>query len=146
MEVQVGDRVKKGQVLLTDKKNPGINYTSPASGEVIEINRGAKRAFLSLVVKVDGAESIDFLDIVFKLEKAFEISIPRDELFPDDILTNAEYVQDGKVTATGIEQLKKRMPFADLSKFESNPMVQDFGNLLTVSDLCRYVSSKVGAE
>jgi Na+-transporting NADH:ubiquinone oxidoreductase subunit A len=60
MEVQVGDRVKKGQVLLTDKKNPGINYTSPASGEVIEINRGAKRAFLSLVVKVDGAESIDF--------------------------------------------------------------------------------------
>ena len=93
-----------------------------------------------------GAESIDFLDIVFKLEKAFDISIPRDELFPDDILTNAEYVQDGKVTETGIEQLKKRMPFADLSKFESNPMVQDFGNLLTVSDLCRYVSSKVGAE
>lgn len=93
-----------------------------------------------------GAESIDFLDIVFKLEKSFEISIPRDELFPDDILTNAEYVQDGKVTAAGIEQLKKRMPFADLSKFESNPMVQDFGNLLTVSDLCRYVSSKVGAE
>ena len=93
-----------------------------------------------------GAESIDFLDIVFKLEKSFDISIPRDELFPDDILTNAEYVQDGKVTATGIDQLKKRMPFADLSKFESNPMVQDFGNLLTVSDLCRYVSSKVGAE
>ena len=93
-----------------------------------------------------GAESIDFLDIVFKLEKAFDISIPRDELFPDDILTNAEYVQEGKVTAVGIEQLKKRMPFADLSKFESNPMVQDFGNLLTVSDLCRYVSSKVGAE
>lgn len=93
-----------------------------------------------------GAESIDFLDIVFKLEKAFDISIPRDELFPDDILTNAEYVQDGKVTPSGIEQLKKRMPFADLSKFESNPMVQDFGNLLTVSDLCNYVSSKVGAE
>lgn len=92
-----------------------------------------------------GAESIDFLDIVFKLEKSFDISIPRDELFPDDILTNAEYVQDGKVTAVGIEQLKKRMPFADLSKFESNPMVQDFGNLLTVSDLCRYVSTKVGA-
>ena len=92
-----------------------------------------------------GAESIDFLDIVFKLEKAFEIQIPRDELFPDDILTNAEYVQDGKVTQTGIEQLKKRMPFADLSKFESNPMVQDFGNLLTVSDLCRYVTTKITA-
>jgi acyl carrier protein len=92
-----------------------------------------------------GAESIDFLDIVFRLEKAFEIEIPRSELFPEDILTNAEYVQDGKVTPEGVAELKKRMPFADLSKFESNPVVQDFGNLLTVSDLCRYVETKVGA-
>lgn len=93
-----------------------------------------------------GAESIDFLDIVFRLEKAFEIEIPRAELFPEDILTSAEYVQDGKVTEAGVAELKKRMPFADLSKFESNPMVQDFGNLLTVSDLCRYIESKVGAD
>jgi len=89
-----------------------------------------------------GAESIDFLDIVFKLEKSFGISIPRDELFPDDILTNAEYIDDGKVTADGLEKLKARMPFADLSKFEENPMVQDFGNLLTVKDLCNYVATK----
>lgn len=92
-----------------------------------------------------GAESIDFLDIVFRLEKAFEIEIPRSELFPEDILTNATYVQDGKVTPDGVAELKKRMPFADLSKFESNPVVQDFGNLLTVNDLCRYVETKVGA-
>ncbi|MEX0819101.1 MAG: acyl carrier protein [Pirellulaceae bacterium] len=92
-----------------------------------------------------GAESIDFLDIVFRLEKAFEIEIPRSELFPEDILTNAEYVKDGKVTDKGVEELKKRMPFADLTKFEANPVVQDFGNLLTVNDLCRYVESKVGA-
>src|SRR3990170_117148 len=92
-----------------------------------------------------GAESIDFLDIVFRLEKAFEIEIPRSELFPEDILTNAEYVQDGKVTAEGVAELKKRMPFADLSKFEARPVVQDFGNLLTVNDLCRYVETKVGA-
>ncbi len=90
-----------------------------------------------------GAESIDFLDIVFKLEKAFEINIPREELFPDDILTNAEYVQDGKVTEEGINVLKTRLPWADLTKFESNPRVQDFGNLLTVNDLCRYVQSKL---
>ena len=92
-----------------------------------------------------GAESIDFLDIVFKLEQAFDITIPRDELFPDDILTNAEYVSDGKVTPEGLAKLKDRMPFADLSKFEANPMVQEFGNLLTVKDLCNYVSSKVAA-
>ena len=92
-----------------------------------------------------GAESIDFLDIVFRLERAFEIEIPRSELFPEDILTNAEYVQDGRVTDAGLAELKIRMPFADLSRFEENPLVQDFGNLLTVSDLCRYVESKVGA-
>ena len=92
-----------------------------------------------------GAESIDFLDIVFRLEKAFGIEIPRSELFPEDVLTNAEYVENGKVTAAGLAELRKRMPFADLTRFEQNPVVQDFGNLLTVSDLCRYVESKVGA-
>ena len=91
-----------------------------------------------------GAESIDFLDIVFKLEKSFGITIPRDELFPDDILTNAEYINDGKVTPDGMEKLKARMPFADLTKFEQNPLVQDFGNLLTVKDLCNYVATKTG--
>ena len=90
-----------------------------------------------------GAESIDFLDIVFKLEKAFNITIPREELFPDDILTNAEYVKDGKVTEQGIAELKSRLPWADLSRFESNPRVQDFGTLLTVNDLCRYVERKL---
>ena len=90
-----------------------------------------------------GAESIDFLDIVFRLEKAFNIEIPRAELFPEDILTNAEYVKEGKVTAEGLTELKERMPFADLTKFEENPAVQEFGNLLTVSDMCRYVESKL---
>ena len=79
-----------------------------------------------------GAESIDFLDIVFRLEKTFEISIPRAELFPEDILTNAEFVHDGRVTDTGVAELKKRMPFADLSSFEANPLVQEFGNLLVL--------------
>jgi acyl carrier protein len=92
-----------------------------------------------------GAESIDFLDIVFRLEKAFEIEIPRSELFPEDILTNAEYLRNGRVTPDGIEELKRRMPFADLSKFEENPAVQEFSTQLTVSDLCRYIQGKVGA-
>ncbi len=91
-----------------------------------------------------GAESIDFLDIVFKLEKAFDITIPREELSPEDILTNNQYVQDGVVTADGMAELKRRMPWANLSEFEKNPRVQDFGNLLTVGDLCSYVGSKIG--
>ena len=89
-----------------------------------------------------GAESIDFLDIVFRLEKAFDIKIPRDELFPEDILTSAKYVEDGKVNAEGITLLRERMPFADLTKFEKNPAVQDFGNQLTVQDMCCYVEQK----
>jgi len=92
-----------------------------------------------------GAESIDFLDIVFKLEKAFNIEIPRKELSPEDILTNAEFVKDGKVTPAGIAELKKRMPFVNFTKFEANPNVREFSNLMTVGDLCRYVESKVGA-
>lgn len=90
-----------------------------------------------------GAESIDFLDIVFKLEKAFSITIPREELSPEDILTNSQYVQDGAVTSDGMAELKRRMPWANLTEFEKNPRVQDFGNLLTVGDLCNYVGSKV---
>ena len=91
-----------------------------------------------------GAESIDFLDIVFKLEKSFDITIPREELSPEDILTNSQYVQDGVVTDEGMAVLKRRMPWADLSEFEKSPRVQDFGNLLTVGDLCSYVESKLG--
>ena len=93
-----------------------------------------------------GAESIDFLDIVFRLEKAFDIKIPRGELFPEDILTNAQYVENGRVTPEGLQQLENRMPFADLSAFRANPLVQDFGNVLTVKDMCRYVESKIGAS
>ena len=90
-----------------------------------------------------GAESIDFLDIVFRLEKAFDIKIPRGELFPENILTDTQYVQDGKVTPAGLVELKKRMPFADLSGFEANPNIKEFGNLFTVRMLCQYVESKV---
>jgi acyl carrier protein len=91
-----------------------------------------------------GAESIDWLDIVFKLEKAFGIKISQSELSPEDILTSAEYVQDGKVNAAGLELLKKRMPFLDLTKFVANPAVNEFSGLLTVQDMVRFVQSKVG--
>ena len=92
------------------------------------------------------AESIDFLDIVFRLEKAFDIKIERGELFPEDILTNTDYVQDGKVNATGIAKLKERMPFADLTKFEANPVVQNLGQQLTVNDMCNFVAHKLAKK
>jgi acyl carrier protein len=91
-----------------------------------------------------GAESIDFLDIAFRLEKAFSIKIPQGELFPEDILTDPQYVQDGKVTEAGLAELRKRMPFANLENFAKNPVVQDLVNLMTVADLCRFVEGKSG--
>ena len=90
-----------------------------------------------------GAESIDFLDIVFRLEKAFDIKIPREELFPQDILTSADYVVDGKLNEAGLAELKKRLPFADLDKFAQNPKIQEFGSILTVGDIVRFIASKV---
>jgi acyl carrier protein len=93
-----------------------------------------------------GAESIDFLDIVFRLEKTFDIKIPRGELFPEDIFTNSDYVQDGRVTEAGLAELRSRMPFANLDEFAKNPVVQDFANLLTVADMCRFIETKLEVD
>jgi acyl carrier protein len=90
-----------------------------------------------------GAESIDFLDIVFRLEKSFGIKIPRGDLFPENLLTNPEFVQDGKLTPAGLGELKKRMPFADISKFEQNPLVGNLGDIFTVGMIVGYIESRV---
>ena len=63
MHVQVGDSVKKGQVLFEDKKNPGVKYTAPASGTVSAVNRGAKRVLQSVVIDISGDEAVTF-DVV----------------------------------------------------------------------------------
>ncbi|MBI3406848.1 MAG: acyl carrier protein [Planctomycetes bacterium] len=92
-----------------------------------------------------GAESIDFLDIVFRLEREFGIKIPRGELFPEAIFQgDPEFVQDGKVTDKGLSELKARMPFADLSGFEKNPELTGIGDLFTVDMITRYIQGKLG--
>jgi acyl carrier protein len=90
-----------------------------------------------------GAESIDFLDIVFRLEKAFDIKIPRGELFPDNILNNPEFVQNGKLTDAGLSQLKERMPHADFSEFEQDPDINKMAELFKVQTIVNYVMTKV---
>jgi acyl carrier protein len=90
-----------------------------------------------------GAESIDFLDIVFRLEKAFSIKIPRGELFPDNILNNPQYVQNGKLTADGLTELKARMPHADFTDFQNNPDVSKMAELFKVQTIVNYVMRKV---
>src|SRR5437763_5730104 len=91
-----------------------------------------------------GAESIDFLDIVFRLEREFGIKIPRGELFPESIFQgDPEFVQDGRVTEKGLAELKARMPFADMDQFEQNPEVSHISDLFTVDLITRYVQGKL---
>jgi acyl carrier protein len=94
-----------------------------------------------------GAESIDFLDIVFRLEREFGIKIPRGELFPESIFQgDPDFVQNGKVTERGLQELRTRMPFADISKFEKNPELTGIGDLFTVEMITRYIQGKLSAN
>ena len=90
-----------------------------------------------------GAESIDFLDITFRLEKAFNIKIPRGALIPDNLLNDPQYVQDGKLTEPGLAELKQRMPHADLTEFENDPDIGKIMDLFTVQTIVNYVSIKL---
>lgn len=91
-----------------------------------------------------GAESIDFLDIVFRLEKNFGIKIPRGDLFPDEkLFTDPAFVQEGRMTAEGLAELRRRMPYADIDAFAQNPDVQRISQLFTVEMIVRYIQDKV---
>ncbi|HXG11771.1 MAG TPA: acyl carrier protein [Gemmataceae bacterium] len=94
-----------------------------------------------------GAESIDFLDIVFRLEREFGIKIPRGELFPESIFQgDPEFVQNGRVTEKGLAELRARMPFADLTEFEKNPEVSHISDLFTVDLITRYIQDKLSEK
>lgn len=99
----------------------------------------------SSLIKDLGAESIDFLDIVFRLEKSFKIKIPKGELFPEKLLTDTRFVKEGLVTPSGLEELKKRMPNADWNGFSKNPQVSNLGELFTVGMIVDYLSEKLAA-
>jgi acyl carrier protein len=91
-----------------------------------------------------GAESIDFLDIVFRLEKAFEIKIPREELFPaEGLMSNPEYVNNGKLTEKGLVELKSAMPHTDFESFENDPDINKLGDLFTVNSVVNFVELKL---
>ena len=90
-----------------------------------------------------GAESIDFLDIIFRLEKNFNIKIPRGELFPENLATDESLVKDGMVTAEGIEKLRASMPHADVSKFAQNPKVENIQELFTVGMIVKFLEKKL---
>ena len=92
-----------------------------------------------------GAESIDFLDIVFRLEKAFGVKIPREELFPaESLMNNPELISNGKFTEAGLSELRSKIPHTDFSSFESDPDINKLGDLFTVGAIVDYIETKLG--
>jgi acyl carrier protein len=92
-----------------------------------------------------GAASIDFLDIVFRLEREFGIDIPLEELFPDLIpLADPDFAREGKVTDHGMAELRSRMPYADLSGLNGDRQLSAVPHLFTVGLVARYITWKLG--
>ena len=90
-----------------------------------------------------GAESIDFLDIMFRLEKAFNIKIPKGEMMPENVANDPNIVKDGVVTPQGIAMLKEKMPHSDFSSFEADPKLDNMSKLFTVNAIVNYVQQKL---
>ena len=90
-----------------------------------------------------GAESIDFLDISFKLEQTFNFKIPQGEMFPENVAQDPDYVQDGKITENGLAELQRKLPHFDFSEFAQNPELTQIGNVFTVDSIVNYVERKL---
>ena len=94
-----------------------------------------------------GAESIDFLDIVFRLDGEFGIKIPRSELFPESVFQgDPDFVREGRVTEQGMGELRSRMPYADLGAFDRDRRPSAVTDLFTVDLINRYVAWELGQE
>lgn len=91
-----------------------------------------------------GAESIDFLDIVFRLEKNFDVRIPRGELFPENLAApDSGFVKDGVVTEAGLTELRQKMPHGDIDAFSKDPKVENIQDLFTVAMICKFLEAKL---
>ncbi len=97
-----------------------------------------------------GAESIDYLDIVYRLEKKFAtpekpFKVQQGELFPENLMTDPGLVVGGKVTEAGMQLLRDRMPHIALGDFAADPQVTKLSSLFTVKSLCDFVERKLSA-
>jgi acyl carrier protein len=94
-----------------------------------------------------GAESIDFLDIVFRLEREFMIRVHQNELFPDRVLLgNSAIIDDGRLTDDGLAMLHAQMPYADWSKLASDRRLDRINDLFTVDLVASYVQWKLNGS
>ena len=119
--------------------------------EILAEALGADEDEITLSASLTGdleAESIDFLDIVFRLEKKFStperpFKLEQGELFPENLMENSEWVVDGKLTDAGMDTLRKRMPHVDFSAFDSDRDVNHVSELFTVKSIVDFVERKL---
>ena len=93
-----------------------------------------------------GAESIDFLDIMFRLEKDFGIKIPKGEMMPENLQNDPNLVKDGSLTPAGLDFIASKMPHAsdEIAVLRADPKFDNLSKLFTVNAIVNYVQSKVG--
>ena len=108
--------------------------------DVLVIDESEVAADKLLIAEL-GAESIDFLDLIFQLEREFSIKIPRGQLEKDarGPLSDDEFEQNGVVTAQGIEALKNYLSEVPAENFKENLKVTEIPTLFTVETLCKLV-------
>ncbi len=92
-----------------------------------------------------GAESIDFLDISFKLEQEFSIKIDQGELFPENLMSDDTLVEEGKLTDKAMDILRERMPHVDFSKLDADRRVNQLSEVFTVESLVDFIARKLTA-
>ncbi len=115
--------------------------------EALAVDEGDVTLAASLTGDLE-AESIDFLDIVFRLEKTFSapgrpFKIEQGELFPENLMDNPQWVSGGKFTDAGMEMLRARMPHVDFADFDDDRDINKVAELITVKSIVDFVERKL---
>jgi len=156
MMVSGGDKVKLGQVLFTDKKNPGVNFTAPGAGVVKAINRGARRALQSVVIELKGNE-----EETFEQYKESEMNSIGAEKIKENLLASGLWTSFltrpyGKIPAVDTTPSSIFITAIDTRPLAADPVVvikqreKDFINGLTIvsqlTDGKTYLCKATGAD
>lgn len=130
--------------MATEITKDEINAVFPTAAETMADALGCDVADIKLDVSlIEGldAESIDFLDMVFRLERAFKIKIPRGKIIDNarGSLTEAEFEQKGVLTETGLSQLRSYLSEIPADRFAVPMKVKDIPRLFTPETFCKLV-------
>jgi len=123
MMVAVGDTVKKGQGLFEDKKNPGVIFTAPVAGKVVEINRGAKRVLQSVVIELDGEDEITFTAHAAESLTSIDGEIVEKQLVDSGLWSAIRVRPFSKVPALGSRPSSIFVSAMDTNPLAANPEV-----------------------